>query len=106
MKFTKEQIEGFKSKYGKVWLFELEGEKSCILKRAGRNEISLANITAITRNDDGNSNFDVNKFNESIVLSTWVAGDEEVKINDKLFLGLVEKLGILIEKSQCEVKEL
>jgi hypothetical protein len=108
MEFTEKQISDFKKQYGKVFLFTCSNDntKSCILRTVGRNEESLANISAVSRNDDGKANFDPNKYNEAILLSCWVAGDEEIKTNDALFLGIADKLHIITQKAAFDVKEL
>jgi hypothetical protein len=105
MKFTKEQIEAYKKKYGRIWLFT-SGDKSCICKPAGRNELSLATVCATTMIPGKEPVFDSNKFNESILNSCWIDGDEEIKTDDKYFLGIIEQLQVLVEKSSFEVKEL
>lgn len=108
MDFTKERIEDLKKKHGKVFLFECasDNSKSCILRAATRNDLSLANVSALSRNEAGASNFDVQKFNESILLSTWIDGDEEIKTDDSLFLGISEQLDSVIQKAKFSVKEL
>jgi hypothetical protein len=105
MQFTDKQIEDYKKKHGKIYLFEADG-KSCLLKKAGRNEQSLAMVSAITRDDSGKSSFDSVKFNESLQLSCWVDGDEEFKTNDDLFLGMADKLQVISKASEVSVKEL
>lgn len=36
----------------------------------------------------------------------WLAGDEEIKIDDSLFLGVSAKLGELVEVKEAELKKL
>lgn len=106
MKFTKEQIANYKKQHGQIFLFE-SGDKSCILKLAGRNELSLAQVASTSFDEDsGKSHFDANKYDESILMSCWVAGDEEIKTDDKHFLGIRKELDKLVQKSKFTVKEL
>lgn len=105
MKFTQEKIDEYKKKYGKIFIFT-SGEMSCICRRAGRNDLSLANVSAVSTSDSGARTFDVQKFNESILTSTWVDGDQEILTDDKFFLGISEQLDTLIEKAKFEVAEI
>jgi hypothetical protein len=105
MKFTDKQIEDYKKKYGKVFLFE-SGDKSCLLKKAGRNDLSLAEVSAVSKDESGKSSFDTNKYNESILLSCWIEGDEEIKTDDELYLGIIDKISIITKYAIFEVKEL
>jgi hypothetical protein len=105
MVFTDEQIAKLKNKHGKVFLFTL-GDKSCILKLADRNVISYATSCATIMNPGESPQFDPQKFNEAILLACWVDGDEEIKTEDKYFLGVSDLMSVVIEKIQGQVKEL
>lgn len=105
MEFSAEQIEGYKKKYGKIFLFE-SGDKSCILRLAGRNDLSLAMLASTVVAPGSTPVFDSNKYNESILFNCWIDGDEEIKTEDKYFIGVSEQLQVLIEKSTFQVKEL
>ncbi|HLO59059.1 MAG TPA: hypothetical protein VK172_14720 [Lentimicrobium sp.] len=108
MEFTQQKIDELKKQHGKVFLFQCADDpsKSCLLRRVNRNDLSMANMAAILKNADGSSHFDAHKFNETILLNTWLDGDEEIKTNDQLFLGVSEQLDAVIEKAKFEVKEL
>lgn len=92
---TDDQVAAWKAKY-EVFLIEVEG-RACYLKAPGRNELSYAATT-------GKS--DPMKFNAAILNSCWLAGDEEIKTNDKLFLAVAGKLDQIIETAEATVKKL
>lgn len=95
-KVTKEQIVEWKKKHGSIFLLEVEGSK-VYLKKPGRKELSLA-----TTMSEG----DPIAFNESIINSCWLAGDEDVKTDDSKFLAISSKLETIIEVAEASVKKL
>ena len=46
------------------------------------------------------------KYNEILLNNCWIAGDEEIKKDDALFLGVSAKLADLIEVKEAELKKL
>ncbi|MDR1543881.1 MAG: hypothetical protein LBS50_05630 [Prevotellaceae bacterium] len=46
------------------------------------------------------------KFNEVILNDCWLAGDEEFKIDDTLFLSVSAKIAELIQVKEAELEEL
>ena len=46
------------------------------------------------------------KYNEILLANCWLAGDEEIKEDDALFLGVSAKLGELVEIKEAELKKL
>ena len=46
------------------------------------------------------------KYNEILLNNCWLAGDEEIKTDDALFLGVSTKLGELVEVKEAELKKL
>jgi hypothetical protein len=46
------------------------------------------------------------KFNEVILNDCWLAGDEEMKSNDSLFLAVSSKISELIEVKEAELEKL
>ena len=46
------------------------------------------------------------KYNEIMLRNCWLAGDEEIKTDDALFLGVSAKLGELIDIKEAELKKL
>lgn len=93
---TAEEIAAWKKKHGDVYLVEVDG-RSCYLKSPGRNEMSYAATVA---------GKDPMKFNAAILDKCWLAGDDEIKTNDKLFMGVAEKLDQIIETAEATVKKL
>lgn len=94
---TDEQVAAWKQKHD-VFLIEVEEEgKACYLRPPGRNELSYAATAG--KNDPM-------KFNAAILSSCWLAGDEDIKTNDKLFLAVAGKLDQIIETAEASVKKL
>lgn len=93
---TKEQIEGWKQKHGDVFCVTV-GEKTAYLKKPDRKTLSAAAVL-------GKS--DPIKYNEVMLNNCWLGGDEEIKADDALFLGVSSKLSELIEIKEAEIKKL
>lgn len=93
---VQEQIEAWKKKYGDVFCVTV-GDKVAYLKRPSRQALSAAAV--VGKNDPM-------KYNEILLNNCWLAGDEEIKIDDSLFLGVSAKLGELVEVKEAELKKL
>lgn len=93
---TPEQIESWKKKWGDVFCVTV-GDKMAYLKRPSRQAFSAAAV--VGKNDPM-------KYNEILLNNCWLAGDEEIKTDDALFLGVSTKLGELVEVKEAELKKL
>lgn len=93
---TNEQIEGWKKKYGDIFEVTADG-KTAYLKKPDRKALSAAAVI-------GKS--DPMKYNEVLLNNCWLAGDEEIKTDDSLFLGVSSHLAELIEIKEAELKKL
>lgn len=93
---TEKQITELKKKHGDLFLIEVDG-KSCILRKPTRQELSLAAKLGAS---------DPLKYNEVILTNCWLVGDDEIKTDDSLFLGVSGKLGELIEIKEASLKKL
>lgn len=94
MKYTKQQIEEWKAKHGE--LFEITvGGKSCILHRPTRQDLSYVSVLK-----------DPIKISETMLNQLWVAGDEENKTDDSLFLAAIQKMQDVLEVKEAEIKKL
>lgn len=93
---TPEQIESWKKKWGDVFCVTV-GDKVAYLKRPSRQALSAAAV--VGKNDPM-------KYNEILLGNCWLAGDEEIKTDDALFLGVSTKLGELVEVKEAELKKL
>lgn len=91
---TPEQIEAWKKKWGDVFCVTV-GDKVAYLKRPSRQALSAAAV--VGKNDPM-------KYNEILLGNCWLAGDEEIKSDDSLFLGVSAKLGELVEIKEAELK--
>ena len=96
MDFTKEQIVDFKAKHGEIFKIKVDG-KSCLLRKPNRKELGYASVA-------GKEN--PLKFNEVILNSCWLAGDEEIRTNDTLFLSASAKIAEIIEVKEAELEKL
>ncbi|KMQ70240.1 hypothetical protein [Chryseobacterium koreense] len=96
MKVAKEQIETWKKQHGSVFKITVE-DKVCYLKTPDRKALSYASSVASK---------DPLKFNEILLKSAWLAGDEEIKTDDTLFLSASSKLAEIIEVKEAELEKL
>ncbi len=94
MKFTKEQIKEWKDKHGELFQITVEG-KTCILRKPNRKDLSYVSVVK-----------DPIKMSETLMNHLWVAGDEEIKTNDDLFLAAVNKIDEVIKVKEAEIKKL
>ena len=94
MKFTKEQIKEWKAKPGELFEITVE-DKSCILHRPTRKDLSYASAVK-----------DPIKMSEVMLNALWVAGDEEIKEDDSLFLAAIQKMQKILEVKEAEIKKL
>lgn len=98
MKFTEEQIAKYKKAHGEIFQFtSKEGEVSCLLRKPTRKELSYASMAG--QNDPI-------KFSELILSNCWLAGDEEIKTDDELFMGVSQLLGELVKVKSFELEKL
>jgi len=96
MEATKEQIAEWKAKHGDVFCVKVDG-KTCYLKKPGRKALGYASMA-------GKEN--PMKFNEVLLNECWLAGDEEIKTNDDLFLAISPKMSELIVVKEAELVKL
>nr|DAS34773.1 MAG TPA: hypothetical protein [Bacteriophage sp.] len=94
MKYTKEDIKAWKAKHGELFEISIEG-KSCILHRPTRKDLSFASVVK-----------DPIKMSEAMLNTLWIAGDEEIKENDSLFLAVIQKMQEVLEIKEAEIKKL
>lgn len=94
MKYTKEQIAEWKRKHGELFEITVEG-KSCILHRPTRQDLSYASVVK-----------DPIKMSETMLNQLWVAGDEEIKTDDSLFLAAIQKMQEVLEVKEAAIKKL
>lgn len=85
-----------KAKYpGKeLYLVTVDG-KSCILRSPGRQDLSYASVVK-----------DPIKLNEVLLNQLWVAGDEEIKTDDSLFMAVCAKMEDVLRIKEAEIKKL
>ena len=94
MKYTKQQIEEWKAKHGELFEITVEG-KSCVLHRPTRRDLSYVSVLT-----------DPIKMTEVMLNQLWVAGDEEIKTQDDLFLAASQKMQEVLEVKAAEIKKL
>lgn len=94
MKFTKEQIKEWKAKHGELLQIDVDG-RSCILHTPTRKDLSYASVVK-----------DPMKVNEVLLNQLWVAGDEEIKTDDSLFLAVCNKMEEILKVKEATVKKL
>lgn len=96
MQLNEKLIKQFKEKYPGKDLFQITvGDKGCVLRSPGRQDLSYASVVK-----------DPMKMNEVLVNQLWVAGDEEMKTDDSLFMALCNKLEEVLKVKEAEIKKL
>ena len=93
---TKEQIESWKKKHGDVFEVNVDG-KTAYLKRPDRKVLGAASVLGKD---------DPMKYNETLLENCWLGGDEEIKTDDSLFLGVSSVLAEIIEIKKAEIKKI
>lgn len=96
MDITKEQIGAWKKEHGEIFQINV-GDKVCFLKPPSRRALSYAAAAGQT---------DPLKYNEIILNDCWLAGDEEIKTDNGLFLSVSAKLPGLIDIKEAELVKL
>lgn len=95
-KTVEEKIEIWKRKYGEVFRVEVDGRKA-YLKKPDRRALGAAAVIGKA---------DPMKYNEILLNNCWIEGDEEIKTDDALFLGVSAQLAELIEIKEATIKKL
>ncbi len=93
---TQELIDGWKKKHGDIYKIEVEGRVGYV-KTPDRKILSYAGSIGTK---------DPIKFNEIILNSCWLGGDEDIKTDDKLFLGAGQVLAEIIKVSEASITKL
>lgn len=93
---TKEMIADWKKKHGDVFKIEVDG-KAGYLKKPDRKTLMYA--TSVVSSNPL-------KFNEILLNSCWLGGDDEIKTDDTLFLSASSKLSDLVEIKESSLVKL
>ena len=94
MKITKEQIAEWKKKHGEIFEISVEG-KSCVLHKPTRKDLSFASAVS-----------DPVKMSEAMLNALWIVGDEELRTDDSLFMAVIQKMQMVLEVKEAEIKKL
>lgn len=95
-KAIEQKISEWKEKYGDVYQVEVDGHVA-YLKKPNRKALGAAAVV-------GKS--DPMKYNEILLNNCWIEGDELIKTEDALFLGVSAQLAELIEIKEAAIKKL
>jgi hypothetical protein len=99
MQATQEQIQEWKAKYGTVILIETEDGKSAyIFDPISKLSVMKALLSALNKGDA--------EFVDSLLNNCWIDGDQEIKTNDKIKLGLWDQVKDLIDIPTAHVEHL
>ena len=90
------KIDGWKKKHGDIFSYEADG-LICYMHRPSRTTIAAASVVGKE---------DPFKFAEIVITNCWLGGDEELRTNDKYFMGLSQKVSELVEIKVGELKKL
>lgn len=90
------KIAEWKNSYGEVFQVEVDGHVA-FLRKPTRKALSAAAVIGKT---------DPMKYNEILLNNCWLEGDEAIKTDDSLFLGVSAQLAELIEIKEATLKKL
>ena len=90
------QIEAWKKKFGKVFCYEVEGEK-IYFKQPDRKVLASAGV--VSKNDPM-------KFSEHVMLNSFIGGNKELLYDDSVFYGLMQVIDQLVSIKVGELKNL
>jgi hypothetical protein len=94
---TADQIKEWKAKYGDIFKISIpEDSKACYVRSVDRKIMSFVSRL-------GN---DPMRFNESLLEQCWLAGDEDIKTNDTLFISVMDKLEKLMNFKDSQLEKL
>jgi hypothetical protein len=93
---TPEQIAAWKKEHENVFKVQVEG-KTAYLRSPDRKEMSYAAQVGKT---------DAMKFNEYLMKTCWLAGDEEIQTKDSLFMSVAGKLVAIIDIKESTLEKL
>lgn len=91
-----QKIEEWKEKYGDVYRVEVDG-RTAYLKKPGRKALGAAAVIGKQ---------DPMKYNEVLLNNCWIEGDEAIRQDDALFLGVSAQLAEIIEIKEATLKKL
>lgn len=93
---SQKQIEAWKAEHESVFKVAVEG-KTAYLRSPNRKEMSYASKVGKT---------DPMKFNEYLMKTCWLAGDEEIQTKDSLFMSVAGKLVEIIDIKESTLEKL
>lgn len=93
---TPEQIEAWKKKHGKVFCYEVDGEK-IYFRQPDRKVIASASVVAPN---------DPMKFAELVFSNSFLGGKRELLDDDSVFYGLMPIINELVSAKTGELKNL
>lgn len=94
MNYTEEQLKEWKAQHGDLFEISVDG-KNCILHKPTRKDLSYASVVK-----------DPIKLTETLLNQLWVAGDEEIKTDDELFMAVSNRMDEVLKVKEAEIKKL
>lgn len=95
-KTIEQKVVEWKDRYGDVFQVEVDGHVA-YLKKPDRRALGAASVIGKT---------DPIKYNEVLLNNCWLEGDEVIKKDDALFLGVSAQLAEIIEIKEATLKKL
>lgn len=93
---SQEQIQEWKNTHGDVFKVT-SGDKVCYLRSPKRKELAFASMA---------SKDNPLAFNEMILKSCWLDGDEDIRTNDAYFMGASQVIGEIIQIKEAKLEKL
>ncbi|MCC4211351.1 hypothetical protein [Leeuwenhoekiella parthenopeia] len=95
-KATDEQIKAWKEQYGTVFYITApNANKAAYLRSPSRKTMSFVGQIK-----------DPMKFNEALLKNCWIEGDQEMQTNDSIFMGLSDKLAMVLDFEETKLEKL
>jgi len=98
---TAEQIAEWKKTHGGVYALKVEDAEGrwhvCYVRTPRRRDLSAATVAG---------KVDPLKFNETLLRQCWLGGDESIRTDDRLFLGVSGHIPDIIEVAEAELEKL
>lgn len=94
MKYTKEQLAGWKKKHGELFEITVD-DKSCVLRKPNRKDLSYVSVAS-----------DNVKMCEVLMKQLWVDGDPEMQEDDNYFLAAMSQMEEVLKVKESKIKKL
>ena len=97
---SKEDIKKWKEQHKEIYRLTATDSSgvshACYVRKPSRLDLSVAQ----------NKQNDPIRMNETMLRQIWLGGDDAMRTEDELFLGISAKIGDLVQIAECELEKL